>query len=310
MDLNRTYVTEVIFLGFSANPEINIVLFLLFFVIYLTTFIGNTLIICLVILYHQLHTPMYYFLCILSFVDLCNSSTVVPRLLIDLFSVRRSIPLGACAVQLYIVLLMGGTECLLLAIMAYDRYVAISHPLHYLILMRWEVCYRLTAFLWITSFFVFVFPSLLSPLTLCNPNQINHFMCEVIAIMTLSCYQANANVILILVICFINILLPFVFILGTYIGILCSVLKIHSTQRSKALSTCTSHITVVVLFYGSALVMNFGAMSPYSKNQGKYITVFYLIICPMLNPIIYSLNNTEVKNKLRYINKKKLLVCN
>nr|DBA25533.1 TPA: hypothetical protein GDO54_009911 [Pyxicephalus adspersus] len=299
MDLNKTLLTEVILLGFSNDRNINIGLFVLFLVIYLVTFLGNILIICLIVFYHQLHTPMYYFLCILSLVDLCNSSTVVPRLLADLCSVQRSISLGACTVQFYIVVLMGGSECLLLAIMAYDRYVAICRPLHYAILMRWSICYQLTAFLWITSFLVFVFPSLISPLPLCNPNQINHFMCEVLAVMTLSCYHVYADEFLVLVVCFVCMLLPFLFIIGTYISIIASVLKIRSAKRSKAFSTCTSHITVVVLFYGSALVMNFGATSPYTKNQGKYISLFYLIICPMLNPLIYSLNNSEVKDKLR-----------
>ncbi|XP_077341305.1 olfactory receptor 2B6-like [Lithobates pipiens] len=299
MQQNNTLLQEVILLGFSTDRRVNIALFALFFIIYLITFIGNVLIIFIIVISHQLHTPMYYFLCILSFVDLCNSSSIVPRLLCDLLSVERSISLSACAIQFYIILLMAGTEFILLAIMAYDRYIAICRPLHYAILMRWSVCYRLTAFLWITSFVMFVLPPLVSPVPLCNPNQINHFMCEILAIIKLTCYHVYSSEIMILVICFISILLPFVFILGTYICIVSSVLKIHSGRRSKAFSTCTSHVTVVALFYGSAMILNFGATSPYSTKRGKYISIFYNIVCPMLNPIIYSLNNTEVKEKLK-----------
>nr|DBA25536.1 TPA: hypothetical protein GDO54_009914 [Pyxicephalus adspersus] len=302
---NHTLLKEVILLGFSTDRKVNTSLFVILLLIYLITVIGNVLIIFIIIVSSKLHTPMYFFLCILSFVDLCNSSTIVPRLLSDLLSSRRSISLGACAVQFYIILLMVGTECLLLAIMAYDRYVAICRPLHYRILMRWSVCYCLTVCLWIGSFMMFVFPPLVSPVPLCNPNQINHFMCEILAIIKLTCYHLYSSELMILVICFLSFLLPFVFILGTYFCILSSVLKIHSARRSKAFSTCTSHVTVVVLFYGTAMILNFGATSPYSIDHGKYISLFYNIVCPMLNPIIYSLNNTEVKDELK---KKKVVL--
>ncbi|XP_018425359.1 PREDICTED: olfactory receptor-like protein OLF3 [Nanorana parkeri] len=297
--MNRTFITEIILLGFSTNLKINIVLFFLFSVIYVITVVGNVLIISLVIISYDLHTPMYFFLCILSFVDLCNSSSVVPRLLSDLFSVRRAIPLSACAFQVYVALLMGGTECLPLAIMAYDRFVAICRPLHYYVIMRWSICHRLAIFLWVTSFIVFVFPSLATPMALCNPNEINHFMCELLAVMKLTCQHVYSSELLVMIVCFSALLLPFLFIIGTYISIIHSVLKIHTGQRFKAFATCSSHITVVVLFYGAAMVMNFGASSQYSTSQGKYISIFYNVICPMLNPVIYSLNNTDVKKKFK-----------
>nr|DBA25532.1 TPA: hypothetical protein GDO54_009910 [Pyxicephalus adspersus] len=281
--INRTIITDIILLGFSTDVKINVLLFVLFFIIYVITVVGNCLIICLVTISHDLHTPMYFFLCILSFVDLCNSSNVVPCLLFILISVRGAVSLSVCALQIYMALLMGGTECLLLAIMAYDR-----------------VCQRLVVLLWVVSFIVFVFPSLITPLALCN-NKINHFMCELLAVMKLACDHAYSSELFVLIVCFGALLLPFLFIIGTYIGIIYSVLKIHSGQRFKAFATCSSHTTVVALFYGTAMVMNFGASSQYSTTRGKYISVFYNVICPMLNPIIYSLNNTEVKKKYKRI---------
>nr|DBA25531.1 TPA: hypothetical protein GDO54_009909 [Pyxicephalus adspersus] len=296
---NRTIVTEIILLGFSTDLKINILLFVLFLVMYVITVIGNCLIILLIIINPHLQTPMYFFLCILSLLDLCNSSSVVPRLLSDLITAQRSITLGACALQFYTILLMGGTECLLLALMAYDRYVAICRPLHYPVLMRWSVCFRLVAFLLLISFFLFVFPSLSSPMALCNPNLVNHYMCELLAIIKLTCDHVYSSEVSILILCFASILLPFVYIIVTYICIITKVLKIKSGGRSKTFSTCTSHITVVALYFGTGMVMYFGPSSDYSTSQGKYISVFYNIVCPMLNPIIYSLNNREVKETLK-----------
>ncbi|XP_056419438.1 olfactory receptor 2B6-like [Hyla sarda] len=299
MDLNRTIVTEIILLGFSWDLTISRVLFVLFFVIYFITVFGNGLLILVVLTNSHLHTPMYFFLCMLSFLDLCNSTCVVPRFLIDLFSIRRTISVGACAIQFYTILLMGGTECLLLTVMAYDRYVAICRPLHYTVIMRWSICYRVMAIVWISSFFIFVFPSLTMPMPLCYPNQINHFMCEILAIRKLTCTHFFFSEILVLGICFTSILLPFVFIIVSYACIISSVLKIQSAGRSKAFSTCTSHISVVALFFGTGMIMYFGPSADYSTNQGKYISVFYNVICPMLNPLIYSLNNKDVKEQLQ-----------
>ncbi|XP_056419439.1 olfactory receptor 2K2-like [Hyla sarda] len=290
--MNRTIATELILLGFSYDPSVNRVLFVLFFVIYVVTIVTNNLIIGIILTSADLHTPMYCFLAILSFMDLCISTTVVPRLLTDLISTQRSITLGACALQFYTSLLLGGTECLLLAFMAYDRYVAICRPLRYPVLMRWSICYRLTAIPWILSFFAFVFPSFFMPIDLCYPNQVNHFMCEIMAVTKLSCIH-------VLLICFLCLFIPFVFIIVSYACIISSVLKIQSAGRSKAFSTCTFHISVVVLFFGTGMTMYFGSSSAYSTNQGKYFSVFFNIICPMLNPLIYSLNNKDVKVKMK-----------
>ncbi|KAG9466271.1 hypothetical protein GDO78_016894 [Eleutherodactylus coqui] len=296
---NLTTPTEFILVGFTNNPTINFVLFLIFLVIYSITVIGNLLIICIILVNHCLHIPMYFFLCILAFLDLCNSSSVVPKFLLDLLSVYTVISAGLCGMQLYVILFLGGVECQLLALMAYDRYVAICRPLHYPVVMRWSVCYNLTAFVWIFSFMICIIPSLFTPMTLCYPNRINHFMCEVLAILKLACGDIHLSAMLIFSISFVSLLMPFVLIILSYIFIIVSVLKIKSAGRSKAFSTCTSHITVVAVFFGTGMSMYFGPSSEYSSNREKYLSVFYLIISPMLNPLIYSLNNRDVRQSIQ-----------
>ncbi|KAM4043905.1 olfactory receptor 2B6-like [Anomaloglossus baeobatrachus] len=218
----------------------------------------------------------------------------LPKLLVDLFSTERIISIAGCGIQLYISLFLGDTECLLLALMAYDRYIAICNPLHYPVLMRWRVCCQLATMVWITSFFISVVPSLLMPMRLCSPNRLNHFMCEVIAVIKLSCDNIYLNQLAIFSISFFTLLLPFLFIIITYICIISTVLNIQSVERIKAFFTCSSHVIVVVMFYCTAMAMYFGPSSQYSTNQEKYISVFYVLIIPMLNPLIYSLKNKEV----------------
>lgn len=306
---NRTIATEFILLGFSTNRNVNFVLFLIFFTLYVITFAGNGLMIFIIIFSPRLHIPMYFFLCILSILDLCYSSTVVPKLLTDLVSMHAIISIRGCAMQLYMILLLGGTECFLLALMAYDRYVAICRPLHYPVLMRWSVCYLLTTIICATSFVIYLLPSLLMPLALCYPNQINHFVCEVLAVIKLACDNIYLSELVIFSTSFISLLLPFVFIIVSYIFIISSVLKVHSAGRTKAFSTCTSHITVVSLFFGSSMIMYFGPSSQYSSNRQKYISLFYVVVSPMLNPIIYSLNNREVKRTLAKVLSKLVASC-
>ncbi|KAG8547131.1 hypothetical protein GDO81_029029, partial [Engystomops pustulosus] len=296
---NLTTPTEFILLGFTDDQNINFFLFFIFLVIYIFTVVGNLLIICIILSNHRLHIPMYFFLCILAFLDLCNSSSVIPKFLSDLLSVCRIISAGLCGMQIFVILFLGGTECQLLALMAYDRYVAICRPLHYPVLMRWSICFHLTAFVWIFSFLICVIPSLLTPMQLCYPNLINHFMCEVLAILKLACGDIHLSAILIFSISFISLLMPFMLIIISYICIIASVLKIKSAGRSRAFSTCTSHVTVVAVFFGTGMFMYFGPSSEYSSNREKYLAIFYLIISPMLNPIIYSLNNRDVRESIR-----------
>ncbi|KAG8543255.1 hypothetical protein GDO81_025089 [Engystomops pustulosus] len=292
---------EVILMGFSRDIKTNIALFLIFLLVYVITCVGNCIIICVIIFSSQLHVPMYFFLCILSFLDLSYSTTVTPKLLSDLLSTVPEISIGACAIQLYLILLLGGTECLLLTLMAYDRYLAICRPLHYPVLMKWRTCYWLAVIMGLLGFIMFVLPSLLMPLPICYPNQLNHFMCEVLALLKLACVKTYLRELLIFYMSFMSLLIPFIFILISYTCILASVLKIRTTGRSKAFSTCTSHIAVVGLFFGTGMTMYFGPPSMYSSNREKYISVFYGILTPMLNPIIYSLNNRDVKVSLKKV---------
>ncbi|KAM5165062.1 olfactory receptor 2D3-like [Mantella aurantiaca] len=292
---NLTIDTELILLGFSDVLRTSIFLFFLFSMIYIVTIFGNCFIICVVFINARLHTPMYFFLSVLSFVDLCNISSAVPKLLMDLFSGHWTISFAACATQVYVVLLIGAIECLLLAVMAYDRYLAICRPLHYMVLMKWSVCYGLTAFVCIFSFAIVFIPSLAMPLTLCYPNIINHFMCEVLVVIKLACQDTSDNEIVIFAMSFLSLFFPFILILVSYTCIISTVLKIRTTGRSKAFSTCSSHITVVVLYFGTGMVTYLGPSSDVSSSQEKYVSIFYVIISPMLNPLIYSLNNREVK---------------
>ncbi|KAM4694463.1 olfactory receptor 5V1-like [Discoglossus pictus] len=300
---NKTLATEFILLGFSKNVQTSITVFMLCCVIYSITCIGNILIICLIIISPHLHTPMYFFLCNLSFIDLFFSSSVVPKFLADIFSIRRLISYSACSFQVFAILYLGGTECLLLALMAYDRYVAICCPLYYAIRMNWKICYQFIAMVWISSFIITVMPTLAMPSPICNPNQINHFMCDVLAVVNLSCENIFVNEILIFLVSLFLIFVPFILIIVSYICIICSILKIDSVNRDKAFSTCTSHLIVVILYYGTVMLIHSGSISSYLFSVQKYISVVYVILTPMLNPLIYSLKNREVKDTF-----KKLLI--
>ncbi|XP_056418951.1 olfactory receptor 5V1-like [Hyla sarda] len=241
---------------------------------------------------------MYYFLVNLSFIDLCYSSAAIPKLLIDLLSTHRTISVIGCLIQLKVLLLIGGSECQLLAVMAYDRYIAICHPLHYHVLMRWSVCCYLATFVWMFSFINIIIPSLAMPIRVCYPNKINHFMCEVLSVLRLSCEDTSIQELVIFSVGFFAVLLPFLLIMVSYICIISTILKIQAGRRSKAFSTCTSHITVVTTYFGTAMVTYLTPQSTESSNQDKYVSIFYVIISPMLNPLIYSLNNREVKKLL------------
>ncbi|KAM3931059.1 olfactory receptor 5V1-like [Leptodactylus fuscus] len=292
---NKTLATELILLGFSDNMETNLCLFPVFLLIYFFSVLGNCLIICIIILNPPLQTPMYFFLCNLSFIDLCYSSSAIPKLLVDLVSTHRSISVIGCLIQFKVILLIGATECQLLAVMAYDRYVAICHPLHYHVLMSRSICFCLAAFVWIFSFINVIIPSLAMPITLCYPNKIDHFMCEVLSVLRLSCDDTSLQELVIFSMGFIALLIPFVLILVSYSCIISSVLKVQSSGRSKAFSTCTSHITVVAMFFGASMLTYLRPSSTESLSQDKYFLIFCAIISPMINPLIYTLNNREVK---------------
>ncbi|KAM3931090.1 olfactory receptor 5V1-like [Leptodactylus fuscus] len=298
---NRTLVTEFILLGLSQNLQICIFLFVMFFKIYIVTILGNGLLICTVIVSPKLHTPMYYFLCNLSFLDLCYSSNSVPRFLTDLLSKKRSISVVMCMAQMNIGLILGGIECVLLAVMAYDRYIAICYPLRYTVIMSWRVCRYITVIMWLGIFILSTFPPILRPLVFCKENRLHHFFCDILLLLEVACGDISLYKISILVVGIFTLVASPVFIIGSYSFIIISVLKIQSSRgRSKAFSTCASHLTVVLLFFGTCMIMYLGQTKSFSPYV-KYISIIYMVITPVINPMIYSLRNNEVKKSFRKI---------
>nr|XP_033815946.1 olfactory receptor 2A5-like [Geotrypetes seraphini] len=304
---NGTSVTGFILLGLPNQLRIQNVLFIVFLLIYIATVTGNALIISVTRLDHHLHTPMYFFLSNLSFLDISYSSSIVPRMLINFLSSRYISYLG-CTTQMYVHLSLGGTECFLLAVMAYDRYVAICNPLRYAIIMNNKACMKIAAGSWICGFLdALVHTVLALQLPYCGPNEINHFLCEVPAVLNLACTDISINKIVIFACAIVVVLFPFLLILFSYIHILSTVLRIRSAEgRYKAFSTCASHLMVVTLFYGAVIFMYMKPKSEHSQEQDKMATLFYSVVTPMLNPMIYSLRNQEVKGALRKVVKRKI----
>ncbi|CAJ0966816.1 unnamed protein product [Ranitomeya imitator] len=239
-----------------------------------------------------MHTPMYYFLCHLSFIDVCYSSNSLPKMMIDVFSKKKTISIVGCLAQINTGIFLGETECLLLAVMAYDRYVAIRLPLHYTVIMNRKVCTNITFILWFGNFFISTIPMILKPLVFCGENKVDHFVCELIAILSLACGDISFHKMTIFVLGLFTLLLPLVFIVGSYVCIIYSVLKIRS-GKSRAFSTCVSHLTVVFMYYGATITMYMAPANTYSSKQ-KYIALLYGAATPALNPLIYSLRNSDV----------------
>ncbi|XP_060109278.1 olfactory receptor 13H1-like [Heteronotia binoei] len=296
---NATTVTEFVLVGLSRQPHVRAALFVLFLVMYAIIVAGNGLIVVLTLVDSHLHTPMYFFLSNLSFIDVCYVTTSVPQMLVHCFTDKAIIPLGRCFAQMRIGLFLGVAECLLLAVMAYDRFVAICTPLHYNLIMTQKVCIILAVSLWLSSFLLTIIYFYSMPARLCGHNVMNHFVCEVRAMLKLFCTDTHTSGLNILVTSVFTLLFPFAFILLTYGRIGLAVLRIRSAQgRGKALSTCGSHLIVVSIFYGTALA---GYLKPQAKtftDRDKIVGIFYGIVIPMLNPLIYSLRNRDVKGAL------------
>ncbi|XP_029431469.1 olfactory receptor 5G3-like [Rhinatrema bivittatum] len=300
---NQTSVTEFILLGLTDDPGIQVLLFLLFLVIYMITLLGNTGIILLTRLDPNLQTPMYFFLCSLSFSDLCYSSVVTPRMLADLLAERKTISFHGCAAQLYFFAVFTSTESFLLSVMAYDRYVAVCKPLLYTSIMNPDVCCQLVAGVFAGGFLIsFVHAGCIFSLFFCGPNVINHFYCDFMPLLSLSCSRTitSKTVFFILVVAFG--LSSFLITLTSYASIFSTVLKMTSTDgRRKAFSTCASHLTAISLFYGTIFFMYMRLDSGSFMSQNKVASVFYTVVIPMLNPLIYSIKNKEVKRAMRKI---------
>ncbi|XP_029437264.1 olfactory receptor 1019-like [Rhinatrema bivittatum] len=300
---NLTTVTEFIILGFPEFPDLQIPLFLLFLLIYLIILMGNLTIIALTCLGPRLHTPMYFFLCNLSFLDISSTSVTFPKLLDILLRKKQRISISGCFAQLYLFVALAAEEFFLLTVMAYDRYVAICHPLHYRMIINKRLCVLMATGSWILGFLYPVTHTVLfSLLSFCESNEINHFFCDYSALLKLSCSSASTIEIVTYVVavfiagpCFISTLVSYVYIIST-------ILTIHSREgRRKAFSTCSSHLTVVILYYGTLMCLYMKPASMQSLDQNKLFSLLNNVLIPLLNPLIYSLNNKAVKAALRKV---------
>ncbi|EHH15887.1 hypothetical protein EGK_02042, partial [Macaca mulatta] len=293
-------------LGFSKQPLLEMVLFVIIVIFYLLTLLGNMAIIILARLDPRLHTPMYLFLSHLSLMDLCSTASTVPQLLFNLQG-PKTVTYGGCVGQLYVSLAMGSTECILLAVMAFDRYVAVCQPLHYTILMHPRICLQLVVTTWLTGLSSSLVQTvLITQVPLCGRNIIDHVFCEVPVLLRLACVDTTFNQMELFLVSAFLLLVPLTLILVSYTRIVQAVWKIRSSEGCrKALETCSSHLVVVFLFYGTAMAMYLQLGSATSQNQNKFMALFYGIVTPTLNPFIYTLRNKDMKGALWKIMGKK-----
>ncbi|GAB1296427.1 Olfactory receptor [Apodemus speciosus] len=306
---NQTVISQFLLLGLPIPAEHQHLFYALFMAMYLTTVLGNLIIIILIRLDSHLHTPMYSFLSNLSFSDLCFSSVTMPKLLQNMQSQDTSIPYAGCLTQMYFFLLFGDLESFLLVAMAYDRYVAICFPLHYTSIMSPKLCVSLVLLSWVlTTFHAMLHTLLMARLSFCEDNVIPHFFCDMSALLKLSCSDTRVNELVIFVMGGLILVIPFVLIVVSYARIVSSILKVPSARGiRKAFSTCGSHLSVVSLFYGTVIGLYLCPSANNSTVKETVMAMMYTVVTPMLNPFIYSLRNRDMKGALgRVICKKKV----
>ncbi|XP_060110942.1 olfactory receptor 10P1-like [Heteronotia binoei] len=294
---NQSCVTEIIFLGFSDFQAMQDLLFLLILIFYLIALIGNSLILILSSTDPTLHSPMYFFLRILSVLEIGYTCTIIPKTLGHLFSEGRTISFVGCGIQMYFFILFGITECCLLSVMAYDRYIAICKPLQYSGIMNFRECVLLASIPWGIGIVV-AFGQSISIFTLpfCGPNRINHFFCDILPVLRLATADTFKNEVAIATVTVIFITVPFVLILLSYVLIIVTILMMPAAEnRRKAFSTCSSHLIVVSLFYGTTTFTYIRPKSMYSLDSDRILSLLYTVVIPAFNPIIYSLRNKEIK---------------
>nr|XP_028602886.1 olfactory receptor 5V1-like [Podarcis muralis] len=296
-------VAEFIFLGFSGVHKGQSFFFLLFLTIYLITLVGNSMIFTLIQLDSRLHSPMYFFLSHLSCLDICYSSVTVPKILVNFLLQRHTISYNQCMAQMFFLMTFAGSECALLAVMAYDRYAAICQPLHYAHLMSRRVCVPLATATWIWGLLDSAIHTVLSTnLAFCGVNQIHHIFCDVPPLLQIACSDTYVNEMALHIANVFMGMAPFLLVVISYIFILSAILRIRSnTGRHKAFSTCAAHLVVVIIYFGMADVNYNRPSAGYSLEVDTLISTLYCIIIPMLNPVIYSLRNKEVKEALRKV---------
>ncbi|XP_032768268.1 olfactory receptor 1468-like [Rattus rattus] len=298
---NQTIISEFFLLGLPIPPEHQHLFYALFLTMYLTTVLGNLVIIIVIRLDSHLHTPMYFFLSNLSFSDLCFSSVTVPKLLQNMKSQVSSIPYAACLAQTYFFLFFADLESFLLVAMAYDRYVAICFPLHYSSIMSPKLCVSLVVLSWVlTMSHAMLHTLLLTRLSFCENSVIPHFFCDLSALLKLACSDIHINELMILIIGGLVVILPFLLIIVSYTRIISSILKVPSTRGiHKVFSTCGSHLSVVSLFYGTIIGLYLCPSANDSTLKDTVMSIMYTVVTPMLNPFIYSLRNKDMKGALK-----------
>ncbi|XP_028643339.1 olfactory receptor 2A12-like [Grammomys surdaster] len=294
---NQSWVSEFILIGFSSDPTTNSILFIVFLLIYLSSVLGNGLIIMLVCLDTQLHTPMYFFLCTLSLLDMGYVTTTVPQMLVHLLAHFQTISFSGCLLQMYVFGALGMTESILFIVMAYDRYVAICYPLRYTVILNWGLCIQLVSRTCACGFFFsLLHTSFTMSLPYCGPNRVNHYFCEGPSVRSLACMDIHLTEMVDLVLSVFVVVTPISLIVASYIRIAKAILKIKSNQgRCKAFSTCASHLTVVTFFYAPATYIYMMPNSSYSSERDKQVSLFYNVFTALLNPVVYSLRNKDIK---------------
>ncbi|XP_042301567.1 olfactory receptor 1013-like [Sceloporus undulatus] len=303
---NHTTITDFVLLGFTTNPKLQVILFVVFLIIYLISLAGNITLIALISSSPHLHTPMYFFIGNLSFLDLWYSSVYTPKILINCISEDKSISFGGCAAQFFFSAGLAYSECYLLAAMAYDRYVAIANPLLYSTAMSKKVCTGLVALSYLSGFInATVITTETFTLIFYDGNVIDDFFCDLPPLVKLACNVPKSYQSVLYLILASNVIAPSALILTSYAFILAAILRIRSSEgRLKAFSTCAAHLTAVTLYYGSILFIYSRPSSSYALERDKIVSVFYTVVIPMLNPLIYSLRNKDVKNALKKLNMK------
>ncbi|XP_038192495.1 olfactory receptor 10AG1-like [Arvicola amphibius] len=298
---NTSTVTQFLLLGFSDLPNLQGFLFGMFSIMYVTIIIGNSFIILITRIDPTLHKPMYFFLTNFSFLEICYVSVTLPRVLYSIWTQDKTISLLACATQMCLFLLLAATDSILLAVMSYDRYVAICNPLHYPLVMNQTKCTQLAVGSWLGGMpFQLGQTCQIFSLHFCKSNKIDHFFCDIPPVIKLACGDTSVNELYIYVVAILLAAIPFILILTSYSKIIATILRLPTAQgRAKAFSTCSSHLVVVILFYVSASITYLMPKSTHSALSDKLLSLFYTIVTPIFNPMIYSLRNKEVIAALR-----------
>uniref|UniRef100_A0A8C5PAI1 Olfactory receptor n=1 Tax=Leptobrachium leishanense TaxID=445787 RepID=A0A8C5PAI1_9ANUR len=302
---NKSKPSEFTVQGFADSAQLQLLLFIIFLSIYLTIILSNFTVIVYIVLDSHLQSPMYILLCNLSIIDISYTSTILPKLLAMLFTHRRVISYNGCIAQLYFFMFFGCTEIILLAVMAYDRYAAICHPLHYYLLMSSKRCAQVASTVWTVGLLVPITHIILtSDLTFCFSNQIDHFFCDLTPLLKISCTDTSIIEIWNYIAGTIVSVNAFFLTLISYMFIISAILNIRSSfGRRKAFSTCASHVTCVIIFYGTMICMYLRPTSSHSAGQDKVFALLYIVLIPLLNPIIYTIKNEDFKNVFKKINK-------